>query len=289
MERWVADVLNQETARFYQAQAASFSGTRKVPWPGWFRCAELLRSLAPRVRLLDLACGNLRFERFLADRMPDVEWSICAVDSCEELVGLGRELASGSIAEASSSGGKLSAPGLASGEHSAVFAEGSVSSIDFSCQQIDVVAALLDGSDALGLGCCGLFDACVSFGFLHHVPGFEARMRALRELVEQARPGGLVFVSLWQFEKSPSILAQAQELRGRALDSLGICESDLEAGDYLLGWNKASGTYRYCHSFSAAEVNRLLDGVADLAEPVDVFESDGRTGNMNTYLVLERR
>lgn len=255
MERRVADLLNQETTRFYQAQADSFSDTRKAAWPGWERCAGFLEQLGPRVRLFDLACGNARFERFLLGKLPDVNWSFSAVDSCDDLVSLGVE---------------------------------GLSEADFSCQQLDVVSALLDGSDSLGLDCSGLYDVGASFGFFHHVPGLRTRARALRGLVGQVRPGGLAMVSLWQFEKSEQIFAQARGLRPQALADLNLGEEDLEPGDHLLGWKKMPGVYRYCHSFSTGEVNMLLDSVADIAEPLDVFESDGRTGNLNTYLVLRR-
>lgn len=255
MERRVADILNQETTRFYKVQADSFSATRKAAWPGWIRCAGFLEALGSRVRLFDLACGNARFEHFLLRELPDVDWSFSAIDSCGDLVSLGVD---------------------------------GMSDADFSYQQLDVVSALLDGSETLGLDYSGLYDACISFGFFHHVPGSATRICALRGLVGQVRPGGLVMVSLWQFEKSEQILAQAQGLRPCALADLGLDERDLEPGDHLLGWKKTPGVYRYCHSFSAGELNGLLDSVADIAEPLDVFESDGRTGNLNTYLVLRR-
>lgn len=255
MNRRVADLLNQETTRFYQVQAGSFSDTRKAAWPGWEQCAGFLKQLGPRVRLLDLACGNARFERFLLRKLSGVNWSFSAVDSCDELVS---------------------------------FCTDSLSGVDFSYQQLDVVSALLDGSETLGLDCSGFYDACACFGFLHHVPGREVRARALRGLVGQVRPGGLVMVSLWQFEKSEQIAEQARALRPQALADLHLDEGDLEPGDHLLGWKKTPGVYRYCHSFSSGEVNMLLDSVADIAEPLDVFESDGRTGNLNTYLILRR-
>lgn len=62
-----ARTLAQLTMDFYAQVSASFSATRADPWEGWER---LLREAAPtfagdRLVVLDLACGNLRFERFL--------------------------------------------------------------------------------------------------------------------------------------------------------------------------------------------------------------------------------
>ena len=87
---------------FYAEHAASFSATRSTPWQGWERLAELLRERgepwtggtgggfgdgsAGAVRVLDLACGNLRFERFLREAFPELTFTIHAYDSCPDLV-----------------------------------------------------------------------------------------------------------------------------------------------------------------------------------------------------------
>lgn len=92
--------LNALTSDFYAREAASFSATRQAPWHGWEKAWELitapdaaqgpfpshaavrdsLSSRAARIpddyasnskdslAVLDLGCGNLRFERFLAER-----------------------------------------------------------------------------------------------------------------------------------------------------------------------------------------------------------------------------
>lgn len=56
--------------------------------------------------------------------------------------------------------------------------------------------------------------------------------------------------------------------------------------DYLLGWQDTQGLYRYCHHFDEPEIERLLAAVADSAELVSRFEADGKTGNLNEYVVL---
>ena len=61
----------------------------------------------------------------------------------------------------------------------------------------------------------------------------------------------------------------------------------LEAGDFVLGWQDRPGAYRYCHHFSAAEIDRLVDAVPE-ARLVARFGADGRTGTLNEYLVLRR-
>jgi hypothetical protein len=70
----------------------------------------------------------------------------------------------------------------------------------------------------------------------------------------------------------------------RALGTLGLRE--LDNSDCLLGWKNISGAYRYCHSFSEAEIDGLLESVAGKASVVLRFVSDGRGDDLNTYLVL---
>lgn len=53
------------TRTFYEEHAPSFSATRQDGWEGWKRLVSHLSE--PCLSVADIACGNLRFERFLAD------------------------------------------------------------------------------------------------------------------------------------------------------------------------------------------------------------------------------
>ena len=72
MDRSLAERLNALNTAFYAENAASFSETRQAPWPGWHRCAKLIGALGAAhdhtqgLHVVDVASGNLRFERFLA-------------------------------------------------------------------------------------------------------------------------------------------------------------------------------------------------------------------------------
>ncbi|MDO4503088.1 MAG: class I SAM-dependent methyltransferase [Coriobacteriia bacterium] len=266
MNQQVALQLAELNTRFYAEQAASFSSTRQSPWPGWRQVADLLVDLGEReapmrasVSLLDLACGNLRFERFLADERPQVDWRMVAVDNCVPLMDAG--------ASADASAGECVA-----------FAE------------LDAVGALVRGDFAERLDACApqSLDASVSFGFLHHVPGFDRRAELLRALVNAVRPGGLVAVSLWRFMGNPKLAEKARATTEQALRDLPwLDKGDLEHGDYILGWQDRPGTYRYCHHFDAEEVDRLVASVPN-AQLLSRFRADGRTDVLNEYLVLRR-
>ncbi|WP_294418855.1 class I SAM-dependent methyltransferase [uncultured Senegalimassilia sp.] len=244
------------TSEFYRANAESFSQTRQAPWQGWVRLLEVMGLADGKgpLRVLDLACGNLRFERYLADALPDRMLLGYAVDNCDPLVEAGERSEFDAL------------PRM-------VF------------QNLDAIERLSGGSlrEALEVPDASC-DLAVSFGFMHHVPLERWRGELLRALIAKVRPGGFVAVSFWRFLNSEKLARKAQETTGRALVELGLPE--LPQNDYLLGWQDTQGLYRYCHHFDEPEIERLLAAVADSAELLSRFEADGKTGNLNEYVVL---
>ena len=241
--------LNEE---FYRENAASFSGTRHGAWPGWGRCVAGVGEGAGKVRVLDVASGNLRFFDCLAG-VVGADLDYVAVDSCDELT----ESASRQAREC------------------------------VRYQSLDVVEALLGGSLERSIDCGGR-DLCVCFGFLHHVPTERLRVALMRDLLAKTRPGGVCCVSLWRFMEEPTLAERARETTADAVRELGIEPGQLGDGDWLLGWQGRRGSWRYCHSFSDEDVEGLVGGVSGLARLRDDFCSDGRSGKLNRYLVLER-
>ena len=244
------------TGEFYRANAESFSQTRQSSWQGWVRLLEVMGLAGEKKPLcvLDLACGNLRFERYLADALPCKMLSGYAVDNCDPLVEAGERNESDALSR-------------------------------MSFQSLDVIQRLSGGSlrgslEAPDASC----DLVVSFGFMHHVPLERWRVELLRALVAKVRPGGFVAVSFWRFLNSDKLARKAQETTDRARAELGLPE--LPSNDYLLGWQDTQGLYRYCHHFDEPEIERLLAAVADSTELVSRFEADGKTGNLNEYVVL---
>lgn len=284
MDTKTAEILCKTTADFYRAQAASFSATRTAPWHGWVRCVDAMtKALGVAGRgvssdacaqfsavegsgcegavltgcaafsVFDLACGNLRFERFLEETLPDTSLRIYAVDSCDELV---------------------------------VSADGPSAPVTY--ESADIVGGLIEGLPLSCLHHAPQGDAAVSFGFLHHVPGEELRVRVLEGLIDAVRPGGCVAVSFWQFMNNPALAAKAEVTHAQACKALDIAPDALDEGDYLLGWKNVEGAWRYCHHFSDEEVGRLVAAISDRARVIDSFEADGRTGAMNRYVVLQK-
>lgn len=70
MDSATAQRMTELTADFYRRVGPSFSATRQAPWQGWERVLDVcaLRG-AGELTVLDLACGNLRFERYLSTQV----------------------------------------------------------------------------------------------------------------------------------------------------------------------------------------------------------------------------
>ena len=273
--------------RFYRLHADSFSDTRHAPWQGWIRACDRVVpavreaighvghgeafdevGIAKRgeasdgieriaygsssvVRVLDVACGNLRFERFLAARYPHVPFAFDAVDSCVELARLG-------------SGG-------------------------FTGGERDLIGMLLE--DPISPHSCeDAYDLAVCFGFMHHVPGFENRLRLLEAMMRATRPEGFVVATFWQFTNDPARAAKARRDHARLARYLGRPIA-FEPGDFLLGWQGDEAAVRYCHEADDEEIDRLVAALGRRmpdTRVVDRFKSDGRTDDLNAYIVLQR-
>lgn len=306
MTRATVRALCQLNTEFYERNAASFSQTRTAPWEGWRRCMAacgfddsdeaLGQSMDTQIAdsVLDIACGNLRFEAFLANTYPHIDWSFFAVDNCEPLVASGQE----DVAK----------------------------KVHFTCE--DIVSNLLDGLPAAepanvpALAAATPFDLVVSFGFLHHIPSFDLRQRFLLEALSQVKPGGYLVVSFWQFLNDPAKRAKIEQTHAEALAFFAGCAEtrandrdaldrgagssssgnpdlscpkltaffadSLEPNDYFLGWKNEPSNYRYCHHFSNEEIDRIITALAPHATVVESFSADGKPGNLNRYVVFKR-
>lgn len=221
--------------------------------------------------MLDVACGNLRFEKYLAGRLLDGEGaqppappaiSVCAVDNCAALMS----------------------------DDSAGWDRRSSTVIPY---ERDILSSLAAGADPLaGFPAA---DLTVCFGFMHHVPSHDLRQRLIELLVQHTVPGGFVALSFWRFMDDSRLARKTRQAEARAAleHAEGRLELDpaaLEAGDHLLGWQDDASAFRYCHHVDEAELDALTSSLpAEIAREVARFSADGRSGRLNRYLILERR
>lgn len=149
------------------------------------------------------------------------------------------------------------------------------------------------------------YDLVVSFGFMHHIAGYELRRRFIEKLLKLTSPTGVCVLSLWRFAEDPRAREKAMRktkenlsalkagtLHGAEAFTLTQCkkiEDSLEEGDFLLSWQGQAGYGRYCHSFSDREIDTIVRDLPSSYRLLDRFCADGKNGCMNCYLILVRR
>jgi tRNA (uracil-5-)-methyltransferase TRM9 len=97
------------------------------------------------------------------------------------------------------------------------------------------------------------FDHVVSVAVLHHLPGRELRLKALRQLYNKTKKGGQVVVTvwnLWQHEKYGKLIWRFWLLKL-------IRKNKMDFGDILWDWKSAEGervSQRYYHAYNRIEL-----------------------------------
>ena len=258
--------------RFYRDHDVSFSATRAAPWQGWARVAELAADAAATkvnepLRVLDLACGNMRLVRHLTRTLPRTRIDYYGVDRCAELADADRFPACQSDDD-----------GLAPAHVRVHFRETDVLETLLAPTAASNNLEPLAGIPACDLSCC--------FGFMHHVPGKDLRLAVIRALIASTAPGGIAVLSFWRFMDDERLAAKARAATERARAN-GMAPA-LDANDYLLGWQDDADALRYCHHFTEDEISELAAGVAGCAQETERFSADGKSGALNRYLVLRR-
>lgn len=244
MDTTTAHKLNLLNQEFYSRHAESFSSTRSFPWQGWEKLhPEIMRAST----VLDVACGNMRFEKFASSLKEGGQIKFFCVDTCAEFAS-------------------------------------DLPNVRF--QQLDVVKLCIERADLVEALDSPICDLSVSFGFLHHIPGFEARRHLVDALLDKTAKGGAVALSFWCFMKDDRLARKALLTTELATEKLGL---DLDEGDYFLDWQDDRSAFRYCHSFSDDEIHELVAGASGVCEQELEYRSDGRNGILNTYVILRKQ
>jgi hypothetical protein len=122
---------------------------------------------------------------------------------------------------------------------------------------------------------------------LHHVPAQASRRRLLERLLSHLARDGILLVTAWQFgafERFRNRIVPWEKYNETSHDP--IDERELEVGDHLLPWGSTS-LYRYCHFTPPEELRGLLP--SDRTEQLEEYSADGKSGDLNHYLVVRRR
>ncbi len=122
------------------------------------------------------------------------------------------------------------------------------------------------------------FDVITAFAVLHHIPSHELRLRLLRVVRHLLHPQGYFYHSEWQFLNSPRLSRRIQ-----SWERVGLSESEVEPGDYLLDWRHGGEGLRYVHHFDLAELEKLAREAG--FKVVETFFSDGDNHRLSLYQV----
>ncbi|MBN1260380.1 MAG: class I SAM-dependent methyltransferase [Anaerolineae bacterium] len=125
----------------------------------------------------------------------------------------------------------------------------------------------------------GKFDWIFIRAVLHHIPGYETRLRILRQACSLLSAEGRVVMANWQFLAVPRLRRRIQPWT-----RVDLTVADVEQGDYLLDWRRDGQGFRYVHLVDEPETLRLAQDAGMVVETL--FRADGREGNLTLYAIL---
>ena len=120
------------------------------------------------------------------------------------------------------------------------------------------------------------------FATLHHIPSHALRLQLLHTVRNLLAPDGSFILSNWQFLNSAKLRARIQPW-----ERIGLTESDVDAGDYLLDWRRGGEGLRYVHQFGEEELSALARNCG--FEVAETFYSDGEGGRLGLYQIWKRK
>jgi len=157
--------------------------------------------------------------------------------------------------------------------------------IDFTADLLALAAEDVEGtfyerdiSRAGFLHKLGDFDLIVCLATMQHVPGRSNRLGLLCEIKEHLAPKGRIYLANWQFMSSAR-----QRRKIRQWEEVGLSETDVETGDYLLSWQREGSGLRYVCSIDIDETAVLVEQAGLTIK--NQFRSDGKEGNLNLYTI----
>lgn len=259
-------VMDPETAAalvavnrtFYEQFGDSFAATRQRVQPG---ILKLFNAYPVHGHWLDLGCGNGAVLSAWAEKSEHGSYT-------------GLDFSQALLREAEQRAQAVRQPAM-----KAVLAQADISGGQWR--------RVLDALRAQDASLPVQFDGVMSFASIHHIPGWENRKSFFQQVNQVLKPGGLVFLSCWQFQHSPKLLSRVQFWK-----LVNIDPANLEEGDTLLDWRATASAQagqaglRYVHLFSQSELKALALECGYSIE--ETFESDGASGRLGLYQIWRK-
>jgi SAM-dependent methyltransferase len=246
VEQDIASQLLALNRQFYQTMGVEFSATRTRLQPG---VGQVLTTIPPSARILDLGCGNGELARQLARR--NFNGLYIGLDFSPVLL----QHARGKVHPLDSNANPV-----------------------FRFTQADLATESWEESLIAHFPAPERvsFDLILAFAVLHHLPGRQVRTRLLHKVRQYLSPSGSFIHSVWQFLNSPRLQARIQPW-----ENAGLSPAQVDPDDYLLDWRRGGSGLRYVHHFSLQELDDLA---AETGFSIQyTFVSDGEAGKLGLY------
>lgn len=202
-----------------------------------------------QLKVLDIGCGNGRFGEFLFRQKIHRHLLYHGLDNSASLL---------------------------------EFAQKRLASLKFEQEflTVDLVESLLNNSLITEIP-HKKYHLTTVFGVLHHIPSLRLRKAFVRDLGSSLVSGGVLVMTAWRF-----LNEQRFEKKRIHPSIIKIDPEELEANDFILDWQKGVTAYRYCHYTDERELKALIE--ASGMEFVQEYTADGKSGNLNHYVVLRK-
>jgi len=244
--------------RNYEEIAEDFDATRKkYLWPELLKLADMVKN---GDRVLDVGCGNGR----LIEAFRNKKISYLGVDNSEKLIEAAQRNIQPVIASDRRERGNLRLEALDQRLLHRDYAPRNDNN-SYAFKNVDILELdKLPEKD---------FNYVFCVAVLHHLPGEDLRLQALRQMKNKLSPDGKIILTVWNLWSQPKFLKLIlKTFLEKILRNLGLmsrrCGRDPDFalrtsgdfGDILFDWKNSQGeriSQRYYHAFTSQELKKL--------------------------------
>ena len=128
------------------------------------------------------------------------------------------------------------------------------------------------------------YDVVVGFGITHHIPSSEFRKTWFYCMQNLLNNNALLCLTFWQIQNDTRFEKSVKSIK---IPNFVIAGSELDDGDYFLGWADKKATYRYVHVYRKQEIGSVISTLSNCGiKVISDFYRDGKTRALNRYLLF---
>jgi tRNA (uracil-5-)-methyltransferase TRM9 len=274
--------INRLNLEFYEKIGDSFDTTRQTAWDGWKKLWEKLEILEEitknlDLQVLDFGCGNARFSSFLWQKLQKNQLKESL--NSQKLNYIGLDFSQILLKKAKERLEKMTFINsflvhfdllnfelkkllelLNCKKTKTEFKEIFWQSLDFNFK--------LKNNQKL---------ICL-FGVMHHLSDLQIRQNLFDNIFKLMGNKDIFVFTTWNFRDDLRINKKLI----RQFEGI-----NLEGNDYFLNWKENNKVWRFCHFYEEKEVLELLKNSG--FRLLEKFLADGKSGNLNTYWIVNKK